>query len=90
MKFDNKKETENVEALKFAYNQIFTIPDGIDKYFPKLKAFTIYYSRLRTIASEDFKNLTNLEFLNLNYNEIDVLEENLFKFNLGSYFHDSE
>jgi len=81
LKLDNKKETENVEALKFAYNQIFTIPDGIDTYFPKLRAFTIYYSRLRTIASEDFKKLTYLEFLNLNYNEIEVLEEKLFQFN---------
>ena len=81
LKFDNKMETEHVEALKFADNNILTIPDGIDTYFPQLKALIIIRSELTTITSEDFKKLTNLEFLNLNNNKIEVLEENLFKFN---------
>ncbi|KAL7011202.1 hypothetical protein ACKWTF_014154 [Chironomus riparius] len=79
--FKSVAESQKVEALKFAHNNIHFIPEGIDTYFPKLKALIFYRAGLKKITSDDFKNLTNLEFLNLNCNQIVVLGENLFKFN---------
>ncbi|KAL7011203.1 hypothetical protein ACKWTF_014155 [Chironomus riparius] len=78
--FLQHEETAKVEALRFDRNNISVIPDGIDTYFPKLKALIFFKVGLRKITSDDFKNLTNLEFLNLNCNQIVVLGENLFQF----------
>lgn len=81
IKLSNTTRTQNIEVLKFINKDLQTIPRGIATYFSHLKALVIYNSNLRKISSNDLKNLTNLEFINLNRNSIEFLEENLFQFN---------
>lgn len=79
--FQNQTKPEKFELLRFIEKNFPTIPRRIDIYIPNLKALVVFKSNLTKITSEDLKNLKDLEFLNLNYNLIEVLENYLFKFN---------
>jgi len=79
--FSNQIEPEKFELLRLIENNVPTIPRGIDTHCPNLKGLTVYKSNLTRITLEDLKNLKDLEFLNINYNLIEVLENYLFKFN---------
>jgi len=78
---ENVENRENVSTFVVIEKIIPYFPQGIDKYFPTLKALQITSSGLRKISSTDLQNLVHLEFLNLDYNDIEILGENLFKFN---------
>jgi Leucine rich repeat len=56
-------------------------PEGIDNFFPSVNELQIINSSLKTIDKYDLMAFTNLEFLNLPYNSLEVLRNDLFVFN---------
>lgn len=71
----------DLDALYIWGQNMNFFPKGIVKFFPKLKALTVFGSKLKSVKQKDLKYLTKLISLNLSYNVIDTLEMNLFKFN---------
>jgi hypothetical protein len=57
------------------------IPKDLHLFFPNLKGILIKHGRVKEIHQSDIKFLTKLEYLNLDENDIEVLETDLFKFN---------
>jgi len=78
---ENAENRENVSTFVVVEKVVPYFPQGIDKYFPNLKALQITSSGLKKISSTDLQSFVHLEFLNLDYNDIEILEANLFKFN---------
>lgn len=58
--------------------EIHYFPKGIDSNFPNLQNLVIKNSKLQEIRADDLKVFRNLQFLDLSYNEIEVLGPNLF------------
>lgn len=56
-------------------------PQGLENIFNNLRGILILQCNLKHITQSDFREYTNLVFLSLNGNEIEVLEEGLFDFN---------
>jgi len=72
---------QNVKAVLINQKETFFIPNGIDNFYPELRLLIIVLSKLTRIFARNFEHFPDLEYLNLNYNQIEILEENLFKFN---------
>lgn len=72
---------KNVEGFSAIDKEIFFFPAKISSIFPYLKAFTVKNSKLRKVTSTNLKELKYLEFLDLSYNKLIILDANLFKNN---------
>ncbi|XP_030044016.1 toll-like receptor 2 isoform X2 [Microcaecilia unicolor] len=55
------------------------VPKGLP---PQLEHLDLSYNKLQQVTGKDFSNLPNLQVLNLGYNNISVIEDNTFKFNV--------
>ncbi|KAG5667818.1 hypothetical protein PVAND_015787 [Polypedilum vanderplanki] len=71
----------NVQAFESIDRQIYYIPHGLVQIFPNLIALTIWNGRIKEIHQNDFQQFPNLIYLNLGMNDIEILENDLFKFN---------
>jgi hypothetical protein len=60
---------------------IHYIPRGLNDTFPNLTSLFIYEGRIKKLAQEDLQAYSKLRHLSLAFNDIKVLEEDLFKFN---------
>lgn len=66
----------------FSHDKNFQFfPKDLDKVFHNLKAVAIGLSHLEEIHKDDLKPFTKLIYLSLHFNDIEVIEENLFEFN---------
>jgi len=75
---------DNVEAFNVERKgQIHHFPRGLNKIFKKLKGILITGSGLKEIHQSDLKDFPKLIFLSLSSNNLEILEENLFQFNLN-------
>lgn len=67
------------------------IPKSLSTFLPQLVAISIVECGLKEIHRFDLKNFTKLRELHLHSNEIEFLEENLFRFNpdmqVGKFKH---
>ncbi|KAG5668391.1 hypothetical protein PVAND_016331 [Polypedilum vanderplanki] len=74
---------ENVQAFySGSLNHIINyIPHGLDKIFPNLIAIMIFFGRIKEIHQKDLEQFPKLKQLSLWQNDIEYLEEDLFKFN---------
>jgi len=79
----HKGSSNNNDVLGFdAYDTtIQFFPKGLDKIFKNLKAITINSCQLKEIYQSDLKVFPNLVYFELSFNQIEVIEEGLFKFN---------
>jgi hypothetical protein len=64
------------DAARFEY-----FPRGLEKFFKNLQSIFINYSRLREIRQIDLRPFTKLRHIDLYDNKIEVLEQDLFKYN---------
>lgn len=84
MPTENNEKNLKIEGFNYSEQpkKIHYFPRGLDEYFPSLKVIKIKFAGLKEIHQNDLKSFTELEVLNLYQNEIEIIEENLFKFNL--------
>ena len=68
--------------LHLAGKDILYFPKGLEKFFQNLYNLRVALSKLKEIKQEDLKVFPELRILNLGANDIEVLEKDLFKFNL--------
>lgn len=74
----NGSACDEVIAFGVENFQIFYFPQGLDKIFKNLQLIAIMNCQLKEIKSEDLRPFSNLLVINLEYNEIQSLESNLF------------
>nr|XP_033780654.1 toll-like receptor 2 [Geotrypetes seraphini]XP_033780656.1 toll-like receptor 2 [Geotrypetes seraphini] len=55
------------------------VPEGLP---PPLERLDLSYNRLQQVTGKDFSTLSNLQVLNLGFNNISVIEDNTFIFNV--------
>lgn len=72
--------------LRIINSHFYHIDENMFEYFPLLKNLTIIDSQVKSIDSKAFSNLSNLELLDLSFNEISNLNEN-FSDDLQSLKH---
>lgn len=77
----DSKTNNDVKAFAIAYSNCFYFPRNLEKFFINLEAISIGNSKLKEIRSEDLKPFPKLRSLGLAFNELQVLEPNLFQFN---------
>lgn len=78
-----KGRTDNDEIYFFVMSKTVSyFPSGLEKIFTSLVGISICYCGLKEVKQNDLKPHTKLTFLNLNFNEIEILDEGLFDFNL--------
>lgn len=68
-----------VESLMVPNQELSQIPEGIETFFPNLRGFQIYDSKLQTI-SKDVLKFPSLQVLLLSGNELVTLDSDLFAF----------
>ncbi|KAL7011231.1 hypothetical protein ACKWTF_014174 [Chironomus riparius] len=73
--------TSEMSVFSIKDQEIWYIPDGIQKSIPNLKGLQIVNSKLKKISADNFKNMTSLVFLDLSGNEIQELDKDLFQNN---------
>lgn len=74
--------TKNDEVIFWSDGKIINyFPRGLEKFFKFLTGILVISCHLKEIYAEDLKEYTNLTYLDINDNDIEVLEENLFYYN---------
>jgi hypothetical protein len=56
-------------------------PRGIEKFFPNVRELTIYNSKLKVISKSDLQQFPKLTMFQLSYNDVEVLNDDLFEHN---------
>lgn len=75
------KSTNDVKRFIANSRNMRYIPIGFSDFFKNLESLKIVNGRLLEIRQENFATMTNLKNLNLDKNDIEKLDDNLFKFN---------
>ena len=56
-------------------------PRGLEQIFKNIKVICINKCQLKDVRQHDLKQFNQLQYLSLEYNDIEILEANLFKYN---------
>lgn len=79
---DDYKSNDDVEEIWIRSSPNLSLfPTNLEKVFKNLISISIYDSKLQQITQSDLKPFVNLKILQLHYNELKLLPENLFRFN---------
>lgn len=79
---EDGKGHANVEILEVCNElELTRIPQGIERFFPNLKALAWTNGNIKAISANDFKLFPNLTQVNLYNNRLTTLEGNLFEYN---------
>ncbi|XP_070509762.1 uncharacterized protein [Chironomus tepperi] len=77
----SSKSNDQVLGITETFNQIHFFPRGLNNVFKRLKLIEFKDCGLLEIHKTDLMPLTRLEYLNLDNNEIQVIEDELFDLN---------
>ncbi|KAL7014613.1 hypothetical protein ACKWTF_016030 [Chironomus riparius] len=77
----SSKSDSDVIGIHSSGTTILYFPQGLESFFNNLKLIYFQSSGMKEIHQSDLKPLTNLVYLSLFNNDIEVLEEGLFDFN---------
>ncbi|KAG5668989.1 hypothetical protein PVAND_016892 [Polypedilum vanderplanki] len=72
---------DDIQGVNMENLTTFYFPKGLEKIFKNLLMIDINYGRLKEIHQNDFSPFPQLKSLELFENDIEVLEDDLFKFN---------
>ncbi|CRK90957.1 CLUMA_CG004646, isoform A [Clunio marinus] len=77
----SKNSSQHVEVLRIEHESLLVkfIPGGIADSFENIKAIRILNTSIDELFSGDFKNLNDLEYLYLGFNQIDTIHKNVFQ-----------
>jgi len=78
---EESQSIDNVTGISINDRKVHFIPTNLGEKFKKLIAIQIKHGRIKEIHKNDLKQFTKLQFLNLDSNDIEALEEGLFEFN---------
>lgn len=76
-----KMNSENITGIIIDNKKVQYLPTNLGQKLQNLVALRIKYGRLKEIRKSFLKQIPMLKHLNLDNNDIEVLEENLFEFN---------
>ncbi|XP_070504474.1 leucine-rich repeat-containing protein 70-like [Chironomus tepperi] len=77
---NNQKSNQDVMVFESINKKIEYFPRGLEKFFPNLKGIFIKNGRLKEIQQSDFRGYSELLYIELNGNDIEVLEDGVFDF----------
>jgi hypothetical protein len=78
------KSNDDVKAIHFEISGTWNfLPSGFGNYFKNLKGLSVSNAKLKAVSRSDLQQFTSLVILSLSGNELEVIEENLFEFNLN-------
>jgi len=72
---------DNVDAISITQKQIHYFPRGLNNFFKNLRGIEIHDTGLKEIHQSDLKDYPKLMNLYLYFNNLEIIEENLFEFN---------
>ncbi|XP_070507834.1 uncharacterized protein MAL8P1.12-like [Chironomus tepperi] len=75
------KSNDLVSGLVIDNKKTEYFPSNLDEKFKNLLALKIKYGRLKEIHQDDLKKFSKLRYLNLDENNIEALDDDLFEFN---------
>jgi hypothetical protein len=75
------KTYKDIRGLYSKTGGFSIFPMNLETFFPNLESININYGRLKEINQRNLMNFPNLKHLNLNFNDIEVIEIDLFAFN---------
>lgn len=71
---------ENIKGLWFDHNnKIFYFPENISEIFPNLLGLSAEKCSIKTIVKENFRGLSNLKYLWLTGNALEMIPSNAFE-----------
>lgn len=73
------RSTESVKYFTSQHQKIEIFPRNLENFFPRLETFSIYNASLKEISRDDLK-FPELRKLMLYYNEIEIIDSDLFEF----------
>jgi hypothetical protein len=76
-----KKTNKDVIAVRIHSRNVYYFSSGYEKFFTNLQVIQVYSSKLKFITQRDLMPFTKLKHLDLNKNDLEVLEKELFKYN---------
>ncbi|KAG5668338.1 hypothetical protein PVAND_016281 [Polypedilum vanderplanki] len=79
--YNSSMNHENVQGFYSRSKIIHYIPYGLSKIFPNLILMCIRYERIKEIHQKDLEQYSKLRNFDLEGNDIEYLEKDLFKFN---------
>lgn len=80
---NGKTEThKSTKVLQIIEQTVKFLPNGIERFFPKIQGLWVLYSKLETIEQTDLKPFPGLKEIVLRGNQLETLDGNLFIFNL--------
>jgi len=78
---EGSKNNDDVTGITIHDKKVQYMPTNLGEKFKNLTALRIRYGRLQEINKWDLQQFTKLQYLNLDQNDIEILEEGLFEFN---------
>ncbi|KAG5667656.1 hypothetical protein PVAND_015630 [Polypedilum vanderplanki] len=76
-----KKQNKDVLAIRIHSRNVYYFSSGYEKFFTNLQVIQVYSSKLKFITQKDLMPFTKLKHIDLNKNDLEVLEKDLFKYN---------
>jgi hypothetical protein len=84
----NAKSNSDVHGIWAENEKISFFPQELQKFHSNIKLIYILSSGLKELHQSDLKPFTQLEELNLSFNKIEIIDEDLFEFNSKlAYIH---
>lgn len=80
------KTNDDVIAFSSVNKTTLYFPRGLEKFFKNLQAIYLEHGRLQEVHQRDFSPYSDLKALYLGNNDIQVLEDGLFDFNVNLEF----
>lgn len=74
-----KKSLSDVRYLDFFNRSVPEIPTSLEKFFPDIQAFSVWYAGLKKVSKKVLK-YPKLILLNLSHNNLESLDSDLFEF----------
>lgn len=75
------RSNDDVKFLQSSGKTVNFFPKELEKFFKNLETIWLNGAKLKEISSEDLKVFTKLKRFSIGYNEVEVIEADLFKFN---------